>query len=74
MMDVNVMLCICCTVNAFPLVIFAPDSVQQKLFNFLLQYFDDCEIDGWFTCVNFCQSHRQRIAIAVKNIYDCPLF
>jgi len=33
-------------VTAFPLSIFAPDSVQQQLFDFLLQYFDNCQSDG----------------------------
>jgi len=32
----------CVAVSAFPLVIFAPDSVEQQLFECLLQYFDDC--------------------------------
>jgi len=33
-------------VIAFPLVVFAPDSVQQRLYDYLLQYFDDCHADG----------------------------
>jgi len=31
------------TVTAFPLVVFAPETVQQHLFDFLLQYFDVCQ-------------------------------
>jgi len=29
-------------VSAFPLVIFAPDTFQQRLFDFLHQHFDVC--------------------------------
>jgi len=31
--------------SAFPLVVFAPDSLQQQIYEFLLQYFDDCHSD-----------------------------
>lgn len=36
--------------TAFPLSIFAPDSVQQQLFDFLLQYFDNCQSDDDVRC------------------------
>jgi len=36
----------CLIVCAFPLILYAPDAVQQQLFTFLLQYFDDCQTDG----------------------------